>query len=135
MITVDAPDVVADVTAASVEYEEALRVGDVERLISAFWHSGSAIRFGDDEELIGFAAIARFRRESTNAVAREVRGRWITTFGRDVASVSLLAVYESGRFSRQSQTWVRTDEGWRVAAAHVSWPLRSRDHGQQKEEL
>jgi len=24
---------------------------------------------------------------------------------------------------RQSQTWIRFDEGWRVVAAHVSWPM------------
>ncbi|HEY3621783.1 MAG TPA: AtzH-like domain-containing protein [Roseiarcus sp.] len=28
----------------------------------------------------------------------------------------------SGMTGRQSQVWLRTDEGWRVVAAHVSLP-------------
>ena len=28
---------------------------------------------------------------------------------------------DSGRAGRQSHTWLRTPEGWRIVAAHVSW--------------
>ena len=46
----------------------------------------------------------------------------ITTYGRDFAVASTLFRRDSapGRLGRQMQTWVRTPDGWRVAAAHVS---------------
>ena len=45
----------------------------------------------------------------------------ITTYGRDLATTSTLYQRkQSGRQGRQSQTWLRTPDGWRVAAAHVS---------------
>jgi Protein of unknown function (DUF3225) len=45
----------------------------------------------------------------------------ITTFGRDfaVANTEYILV-SSGKRGRQSQTWVRMPEGWKVVAAHVS---------------
>ena len=46
----------------------------------------------------------------------------VTTFGRDFATANTeFKREESGREGRQSQTWVRTTEGWRVVSAHVSW--------------
>ena len=45
----------------------------------------------------------------------------ITTYGRDFATANLEFQREgSARTGRQSQTWMRTPEGWRVVAAHVS---------------
>ena len=58
---------------------------------------------------------------------RYTGGRWlertvITTYGRDFAVAATLFRRQSapGKIGRQMQTWVRTSEGWRVAAAHVS---------------
>ena len=46
----------------------------------------------------------------------------VTTFDRDFATVNTEFKREdSGREGRQSQTWVRTAEGWKVVSAHVSW--------------
>jgi hypothetical protein len=46
----------------------------------------------------------------------------ITTFGRDFAVASTLFRRPGapGKIGRQTQSWVRTGGGWRVAAAHVS---------------
>jgi hypothetical protein len=45
----------------------------------------------------------------------------ITTFGRDFATAMTEFRREgSTKLGRQSQTWVRLPEGWRVVAAHVS---------------
>jgi hypothetical protein len=45
----------------------------------------------------------------------------ITTFGTDYATAMTEFLREGGnRTGRQSQTWVRTAQGWRVVAAHVS---------------
>ena len=46
----------------------------------------------------------------------------ITTFGDDVGVANTLFVPDgSDAVGRQSQTWVRTDVGWRIVSAHVSW--------------
>jgi ketosteroid isomerase-like protein len=125
MIEIDADDVRAEVGAASTAYETALAAGDVESLVAAFWADPSAVRIGDDEELFGFAAIAAWRRKAAGTqVRRTVRERVITAFGRDLATVHLLTDYpDERRVGRQSQLWLRTDAGWRVAQAHVSQPL------------
>ena len=51
-----------------------------------------------------------------------LRNTVISTFGRDVATANTEFVPTgSDAVGRQSQTWIRTDEGWRIASAHVSW--------------
>jgi hypothetical protein len=50
-----------------------------------------------------------------------LRNTVITTFGRDTATAMTEFRREGGtELGRQSQTWVRFPEGWRVVAAHVS---------------
>jgi len=45
----------------------------------------------------------------------------ITTFGRDLATAMTEFRREgSANVGRQSQTWVRFPDGWKVVAAHVS---------------
>jgi hypothetical protein len=46
----------------------------------------------------------------------------ITTYGRDYAVASTLFRRDSapGKIGRQTQTWVRFPEGWRVVVGHVS---------------
>ena len=85
------------------------------------------MRIGDDEELFGWDAIAEHRRATGRVrVRRRVVRREITGFGADLATVHIVADYPGERRTgRQTQVWVRTPEGWRVAQAHVSWPLRS----------
>jgi hypothetical protein len=43
----------------------------------------------------------------------------ITTYGRDFGTANA-EFRRFGSTGRQSQVWLRTDEGWRVVAAHVS---------------
>ena len=66
--------------------------------------------------------IAAFRAARAAAdVRRELLRTVITTFGRDFATASCeFRRLASGHRGRQMQTWVRTAEGWRVVAAHVS---------------
>ncbi|MNL75635.1 hypothetical protein D3C87_2014730 [compost metagenome] len=53
---------------------------------------------------------------------RKLERTSITTYGDDFATASTLFRRESmsGKIGRQSQSWVRFPEGWRVVAAHVS---------------
>ena len=63
-----------------------------------------------------------FRQARPSAgLARTVRRTVITTYGRDHAT-AMTEFFRDGttRTGRQSQTWVRMPEGWRVVAAHVS---------------
>ncbi len=68
-------------------------------------------------------AIRAFRRaRSPVGLARDLAETVITTYGRDCAVAMTLFRRDNapGRVGRQSQTWIRFPEGWRVVAAHVS---------------
>jgi hypothetical protein len=122
-LTVNLPDVVAEVTEAFEAYERALITNDVAALDSLFWDSPHVIRYGGGENLYGFVEIAAFRAaRSPKDLARRLDKTMITTFGRDFATASTLFYRESapGKTGRQMQTWARTAQGWKVVAAHVS---------------
>lgn len=120
---INRPDVVAEVRDAFERYESALVANDVDVLVDMFWDSDLTVRYGIDESHRGHADIAAYRR--TQAVAtppRDLRDTVITTFGDDVAVADTeFLPHGSDAVGRQSQTWIRTDAGWRVASAHVSW--------------
>jgi ketosteroid isomerase-like protein len=119
---IDRPDVVHQVTAELLRYENALVADDVETLIEQFWDSELTIRFGPTESLHGAAEIAAFRRTRTQGdLARDVERVQVTAFGDDVAIATVEYTRRSnGQRGRQSQTWVRTSAGWRIVLAHVS---------------
>lgn len=113
-------EVVAEVTAAFERYEAALVSNDVAVLDELFWHSPHTIRYGATENLYGYEAIASFRQGRSPAnLARTLQNTVITTYGHDFATANTEFV-RSGKSGRQSQTWMRTPEGWRVVSAHVS---------------
>uniref|UniRef100_E6PK75 DUF4440 domain-containing protein n=1 Tax=mine drainage metagenome TaxID=410659 RepID=E6PK75_9ZZZZ len=121
--TINLPDVLAEVEDVFARYEQALVSNDVNSLDALFWNSPHTLRYGATENLYGFDAIAAFRAQRpSQGLARRIRRRSITTFGRDFAVVNI-EFERSGnpRVARQSQTWVRFEQGWRVVAAHVSW--------------
>jgi hypothetical protein len=120
---IDIPEVRAELQAAFAEYERALVENDVAVLDTLFLDRPTTIRYGTAENLYGYTAIAAFRAARSPAgLARSLSDTVITTYGRDFGVASTLFSRESapGRLGRQMQTWVRTPEGWRVAAAHVS---------------
>lgn len=116
------PAVLAEVTAAVDAYEAALMDNDVEALDGAFWNSPHTVRLGVTENLYGFAQIAAFRVGRAGGSPPRTRLRTeITTFGDDFAIANVEFQREGGgKTGRQSQTWIRTPEGWKVASAHVS---------------
>lgn len=120
---IDIPSVKAEVEAAFAGYEAALGANNVEALQAFFWDSDKTIRYGIGENLYGSAEIAAFRAARSPAgLARTIERTVITTYGRDFATAATLfrRVSLPGKIGRQMQTWVRTDAGWRVVAAHVS---------------
>jgi|SRR5579864_6449845 len=118
------PATVAELQALYPDYETALVNNDIETLTRLFWASPHAMRFGATENLYGFDEIAAFRKGRSPAnLARSIRRLDIVTFGKDFGSVTLeFERTVEGRTvaGRQSQTWVRLPEGWRIVSAHVS---------------
>ena len=120
---VNEPAVVAEVEAQFRRYEAALVANDVAVLDELFWDSPEVVRYGVGENLYGYEEIARFRSQrATTDLVRELRRVEIVTFGADFAVASTeFRRLGSGAVGRQQQTWVRTPDGWRVVAAHVSF--------------
>ncbi len=119
---VNIPEVLAEVTAVFARYEDALVNNNVEVLDKLFWNSSMTIRYGASENLIGYAAIQAFRAaRPATGLARRLSNTVIATYGQDTG-VAMTEFHREGstRIGRQSQTWVRLPEGWRVVAAHVS---------------
>lgn len=119
---INLPDVHAEVTAVFARYEDALVNNKVDVLDELFWASAHTVRYGVGENLVGIEAIRAFRlARPATGLARTLANTVITTFGRDMATAMTEFQREgSTRSGRQSQTWVRLPEGWRVVAAHVS---------------
>lgn len=116
------PVALAELTKAFAEYEQALVTNDIATLDQLFWNSPHTLRYGVGENLYGFEAIQEFRNSRpAQGLARTVTRTALTTFGSDygVANIEFVRA-GSERIGRQSQSWVRFDEGWRVVAAHVS---------------
>jgi hypothetical protein len=121
-VEVNVPEVVAEVTAVFEAYEKALVENDADALDASFWSSDGTVRYGVNECLYGADAIAAWRRTAPPLPeGRQTAQPTIATFGTDVACVSV-EFHNAGRpiVGRQSQTWIRFPEGWRIVAAHVS---------------
>lgn len=119
---IDRPDVLAEVSRAFDRYEAALVSNDVQTLNELFWNDPRVLRFGPAENLYGPEQIANFRaaRSPVN-LQRTLMRKVITTFGDSFATANVEFVRPpSTTIGRQSQTWLRTEDGWRIVAAHVS---------------
>jgi hypothetical protein len=118
------PATVAELRELYPRYEEALVSNDVETLMSMFWASPYVARFGPTETLYGINEIEAFRKGRSPAnLARTVKRLEIVTFGKDFASITVAFERDvEGKLTRgrQSQTWARLAEGWRIVFAHVS---------------
>lgn len=129
-MVVNDPEIIAELRALHLLYEDALVTNDIEVLTQMFWASPLAIRFGAGENLYGVDEIEAFRkgRPAVNLARRIVRLE-IVTFGKDFGSVALEFERDAPGGGvvrgRQSQVWVRFEAGWRIVSAHVSMlPIR-----------
>lgn len=115
------PTTLSEVTAAFARYEKALTTNDVAVLDEIFKVAPHTIRYGIGENLYGFDEIAAFRAaRSPLNLNRTLQRTVITTYGDRFATANTLFRREAGKVGRQSQTWVKFEEGWRVVSAHVS---------------
>jgi hypothetical protein len=126
MPEVNRREVVAEVRSVFERYEAALVDNDLDVLDELFWDSTHTERFGLSDRQRGFAAVQSARRTVTRQTPpRTLRDLVIITFDDHTAVVATEFVPDDGvsPVGRQSQTWVRFPEGWRVVSAHVSWPV------------
>ncbi len=101
-------------------YQQALIDNDVAVLNELFWYNALTIRYGVGENLYGHAAIATYRStRDPQGLTRVVGTSVVTSYGRNAATTNIEFI-RAGRKGRQSQTWIRMPEGWRIVAAHVS---------------
>jgi len=116
------PGVLAEVEQAFSAYETALMDNDLDALDAMFWHSSLTVRIGPGQNLYGIEAIQAFRQNRVGgSPRRELLKVRITSFGRDFATAN--AEFQRAGApapGRQSQTWARFPEGWRVVSAHIS---------------
>ena len=118
---VNDPETLREITAAFYEYERALMEDDVATLDALFHQAPETVRYGVGEVLYGFEEIAAFRRARGGSPQRKLGRVAITTYG-DALATANAEFFRGGseKRGRQSQTWVKFPEGWKVVSAHVS---------------
>jgi Protein of unknown function (DUF3225) len=121
-VQIDDPNVIAEVTQAFLRYEAALVAERHDELDSWFWTGEQVVRFGVAEVQYGPDAISSWRRRSPHVGDdRTLQHTVVTAFGADHAVVVTEFVRPgASSLGRQSQVWVRMEDGWRIAHAHVS---------------
>jgi hypothetical protein len=121
-MVINDPDTLAGATAAFAEYERALMENDLDALDALFWQNGLTVRFGPGQNLYGIEAIQAFRIGRVGgSPQRSLAHTVITSFGADFATANTeFQRVGAPRPGRQSQSWVRFPEGWRVVTAHIS---------------
>jgi hypothetical protein len=122
MLEINIPEILAEVSEQFRRYEAALVGNDVAVLDALFWNSPLVLRYGITENLYGYDEIMAFRAaRSPVGLARRLFNTVITTYGSDLATANTEFSRDgTARSGRQSQTWLRTEAGWKIVAAHVS---------------
>ena len=120
-MTLNDPEVVAEVTAVFQAYERALMADDIMAMDALFHDSDTTVRYGVGEVLYGIDQIRAFRRGRGGSPQRTLGKVAIVAYGRDFATANAEFFREgSDRRGRQSQSWVRFPTGWKIVSAHVS---------------
>jgi Protein of unknown function (DUF3225) len=122
-LEINLPEVLAEVKAAHDRYNDAINAGDIAVINSTFYNDDRTLRFGQADMEYSYNELEAFRRTAQPLVPPRVLIKTvITTYGRHFATASILTrrANQPGKVGRQMQPWVKSPEGWRVVAAHVS---------------
>jgi len=115
------PATMSEVQAAFAEYERALMEDDIAAMDLLFHAAPTTIRYGAGEVLYGIDAIRAFRKARGGSPKRRLGRVEIATYGRDFATANCEFFRDNtDKRGRQSQSWVRFADGWKVVSAHVS---------------
>jgi len=120
-MTVNDPALLAEVAAAFHAYETALMADDIPAMDALFHDAPTTNRFGVGEVLWGIDAIREFRKGRGGSPQRRLGRVVLTVYGESCATADAEFFREnSSQRGRQSQTWVKFPDGWKVVSAHVS---------------
>ena len=115
------PALLAEVTAAFAEYERALMADDIPTMDALFHDAPTTNRYGVGEVLYGIEEIRAFRKGRGGSPQRRLGRVSIVVYGPACATADAEFFREnSDRRGRQTQTWVKFPDGWKVVSAHVS---------------
>lgn len=124
------PVLLAEVTHAFHSYELALMADDVAAMDALFHDAPTTNRYGVGEVLYGIEEIRAFRKGRGGSPQRKLGRVAITVYGAKETGAFATADAEFfregsgpetfGRRGRQTQSWVRFADGWKVVSAHVS---------------
>ena len=120
-MNINKPQVHTELMQEFDRYQQALIDYDIAVLNELFWYNSLTVRYGVSESLYGYAEIAAYRstcepKDLLQVVSKSV----VTSYGQDAATTNI-EFARAGRKGRQSQTWIRMPEGWRIVTAHVSF--------------
>lgn len=120
-MTIDDPALLAEMTAAFHAYERALMADDIQAMDALFHDAPTTNRYGVGEVLYGIEAIRDFRRGRGGSPQRRLGRVAITVYGNAFATADA-EFFRDGtdRRGRQTQSWVRFPDGWKIVSAHVS---------------
>lgn len=109
------------VTDAFYVYEAALMANDIAVMDSLFHNSEYTNRYGVGEVLYGIDEIRAFRKVRGGSPQRQLGRVSITIYGDNYATADaeFFRIGSDNR-GRQSQSWVKFDDGWKIVSAHVS---------------
>jgi hypothetical protein len=122
---VNRSEVVTELREVFDRYEAALVANDLDVLDELFWDDPRTERVGLGDRQHGATEVRAVRRGlERQTPPRALRDLVVTTFGDrfGVITTEFITDDPQAPVGRQSQTWVRFAEGWRVVAAHVSMP-------------
>jgi hypothetical protein len=120
-MTIDDPVLLEEVTAAFQAYERALMADDIPAMDALFHEAPTTNRYGVGEVLYGIDEIRAFRKGRGGSPQRRLGRVAITVYGASFATADAEFFREgSDRRGRQTQSWVKFADGWKVVSAHVS---------------
>jgi hypothetical protein len=121
MTVINDPATRAEVEAVFCAYEEALLRNDNETLAGMFLDRTDTVRYGLNDVQHGYAEVLGFR-ATQQPFNRTLDRTVITSYGSECATAQTLFVRDDtpSKIGRQTQVWVKTPAGWKIAAAHVS---------------
>lgn len=124
-MTLNDPVLLAEVTEAFHSYERALMADDVAAMDALFHDAPTTNRYGVGEVLYGIDEIRAFRKGRGGSPQRRLGRVAITVYGESFATADAEFFRQgSDRRGRQTQSWVKFDDGpfggWKVVSAHVS---------------
>jgi len=120
-MTIDDPILLEQVTEAFHAYERALMADDIAAMDALFHAAPTTNRYGVGEVLYGIDQIRAFRKGRGGSPQRRLGTVAITVYGESFATADAEFVREtSDRRGRQTQSWVKFPDGWKIVSAHVS---------------